>query len=135
MTRQEEIKCAAARFAIKDTETNGRVRKDYVISAMGDHEAGFNEGFVAGANWADKFPRETREIGARKQNVVTDVWVARDKDGGLYIYDNKPGNNGKEFLSNRGSGSYMAIRNQLFADITFENSPVKMRLILEENYE
>jgi hypothetical protein len=130
MTREEEIKCAAAHFAIKDTETNGRVRKDYVISAMADHENGFNKGFVAGANWADNYPRENAD---RVQAAEMDVWVARDKDGRLMLFNSQPVNCITFFHpSGAYPNLYMELPTSMCPEVKFENSPVKMRLILEQ---
>jgi hypothetical protein len=130
MTREEEIKCAAANFAIEDTETNGRVRKNYVISAMADHENGFNEGFVAGANWADNYPRENAD---RVQAAEMDVWIARDEDGQLAMYDNDP-HKWRDYFYSSGNkrNSYLKLPTSMCPEVKFENSPVKMRLILEQ---
>jgi hypothetical protein len=55
MTREEEIANEAVEAAIADTG-KGRSRDYYYINALADHENGFNEGFIAGAKWADEHP-------------------------------------------------------------------------------
>jgi hypothetical protein len=55
MTREEEITHEAIVAAIADTD-KGRSRDGYYINALADHENGFKEGFIAGANWADEHP-------------------------------------------------------------------------------
>jgi hypothetical protein len=55
MTREEIIAHEAIEAAIADTG-NGRSRDGYYINALADHENGFKEGFIAGAQWADAHP-------------------------------------------------------------------------------
>lgn len=52
MIDDKKIEEAATVASISDTEKKGRVREDYVISALGDHESGFREGYIEGAKWA-----------------------------------------------------------------------------------
>ena len=53
-------------------------------------------------------------------------WIARDKDGSLWLHDNKP------FCSSSGTWySYYQMRirdNDRFPDVTFENSPQQFQL-------
>jgi hypothetical protein len=56
MTREEMITHEAIVSAIADTG-KGRSRDGYYINALADHENGFKEGFVEGAQWADAHPR------------------------------------------------------------------------------
>lgn len=51
MIDDKKIEEAATVASISDTE-KGRVREDYVINALGDHESGFREGYIEGAKWA-----------------------------------------------------------------------------------
>ncbi len=53
MIDKKKIEVAAALASIKDTD-KGRNRENYVISALADHENGFREGYIEGANWAIK---------------------------------------------------------------------------------
>lgn len=48
------------------------------------------------------------------------LWIARDFNGGLYLYDSKPEWNGYYFI---GNNSGMLISRELFPEVTFENSP------------
>ena len=66
-----------------------------------------------------------------------DFWIARDEDGDLFLYNQKPSilktgidpwdcfqTPNKEFL---------VISNELFPEVTFENSPQKVELKLINN--
>jgi hypothetical protein len=55
MTREEMITHEAIVSAIADTG-KGRSRDGYYINALADHENGFKEGFIAGAQWAETHP-------------------------------------------------------------------------------
>jgi hypothetical protein len=55
ITREKSIKRAAIEAGINDS-SKGRARETYYISALADHENGFYEGFVQGAEWADRNP-------------------------------------------------------------------------------
>lgn len=55
------------------------------------------------------------------------LWIARDKNGGLYIYFDKPKRNDDYFYSLNGE---MSIPRQLFPEVTFGNSPQQVELKL-----
>lgn len=60
------------------------------------------------------------------------LWIARDIDGILRIYDNKPkvDKRKQEIIS---IGGYYDININLFSEVTFENSPKKIKIeIIEE---
>lgn len=50
MIDDKKIEEAATVASISDTE-KGRVRDDYVINALADHDNGFREGYIEGAKW------------------------------------------------------------------------------------
>ena len=57
------------------------------------------------------------------------MWIARDKDGMLYLYENEP----KLAYSNAhyfdvDNGEYYELPIGLFPEVTFENSPKKVEL-------
>ena len=59
-----------------------------------------------------------------------DVWLARDEDNELYIFHEKP-------VLMRGGGTWMypdtyVSFDEQFPSVTFENSPVKARIIINE---
>lgn len=66
------------------------------------------------------------------------IYIARDKDGDLYLYDYKPCKNkisGRFTCSIKSNGEWSEeykLNNQLFPQITFENSPQKVELKLIE---
>lgn len=57
--RLKASRSSASVASTSDTEKKGRVREDYVISALADHENGFREGYIEGAKWAiDEFLKD-----------------------------------------------------------------------------
>ena len=59
------------------------------------------------------------------------MWVARDKDGELYLYDAYPKKNSEFFGCQIGYTSMM-LDGSLFPEVTWENSPVRVELKLVE---
>ena len=59
-----------------------------------------------------------------------DFWIARDKDGYLYIYDKKPIKLKDYFESDDYSRFNALLHSSSFPEVTFENSPQKVRLEL-----
>lgn len=58
------------------------------------------------------------------------LWIARDLDGLLYLYDNIPEKHSEFFVSYNG---YNEIRldDRMFSELTFENSPQEIKLVSE----
>lgn len=54
------------------------------------------------------------------------LWIARDKSGSLYLYEDKPEKKGDEFIGK----SWAWIFTSLFPEVTFENSPQKVEFKL-----
>jgi hypothetical protein len=58
-----------------------------------------------------------------------ELWIARDRAGILRIYDNKPKVDKRKqeitFI-----GGYYEINSNLFPEVTFENSPRKVKISL-----
>ena len=59
-----------------------------------------------------------------------EFWIARDKDFNLALYDTEPTENG--FGCWESSGNYYNIDWRLFPEVTFENSPQKIEIILKK---
>lgn len=60
------------------------------------------------------------------------LWIARDKNGYLYLYDEKPILNVDHFdASTNGHTTYL-FNNALWDEITFENSPQRVELELPD---
>ena len=56
------------------------------------------------------------------------LWIARDKDGGLYLHYDKPTTiYGKDYFT---SMRAVVISRDLFPEVTFENSPQEVELKL-----
>lgn len=67
---------------------------------------------------------------AEVDNTVKN-WIARDKDGMLYLYDSKPylpSDNASYYDS--ANGHYYDLPNDWFPELTFENSPKMVGLKL-----
>lgn len=65
------------------------------------------------------------------------LWIARDKNGELYLYRNKPEltkieeNTNDEFWQDSSTyGYYCYLDNNEFPEVTFENSPQEIELKL-----
>lgn len=59
------------------------------------------------------------------------MWLARDKDGELYLYDAYPKKQ-SEFFGNQFGYSSMLLDAKLYPEVTWENSPKKVELKLVE---
>ena len=58
------------------------------------------------------------------------LWIARDEDGDLYLYEREPNREFDYFYS---SYVYIRIDENLFPEVTFENSPKQVELKLIDN--
>ena len=63
------------------------------------------------------------------------MWIARDKYGKLFLYKNKPHKFIDFFLGEEGDFFYsenksIEINSPRFPEVTFENSPQKVKIIL-----
>ena len=59
------------------------------------------------------------------------LWIARDKDNKLYIYEDEPFVVNDERFESYSCYDYWIIFDKLYPEITFENSP--KQLIIKEN--
>lgn len=58
------------------------------------------------------------------------VWVARDKDGELWLYNNEPVKADFAGIFHNGPlGDGMPIDDRIYPEITYDNSPVKVKLL------
>ena len=60
------------------------------------------------------------------------LWIARDIDGGLYLYPNKPIKGDYRFTCGYVFDDYIQLDSDEFPEVTFENSPQVVKLILED---
>lgn len=60
------------------------------------------------------------------------MWIARDKDGGLFMYSMFPVQIDDWFYSQPGDNFTGSICDELFPEITFENSPKEVEIIIKE---
>ena len=61
------------------------------------------------------------------------LWIARDKDGELYLYPNKPIKGDYRFTCGYVYDDYITLNSDDFPEVTFENSPqeVEFKLVNE----
>lgn len=76
-------------------------------------------------NWLKK----NKEILSKKEYI--NLWVARNLTGGLCMYCKKPIRSFVIFKLRDESENYVRIDETLFPEITWENSPQKIKLILD----
>ena len=69
-----------------------------------------------------------REAYWRDWDGLPSVWVARDDDGTLWIYTAKPVK-ARGFFHAGSVGEMFQINESAYPEITFENSPIKVKLL------
>lgn len=64
------------------------------------------------------------------------LWIARDKNSYLYLYDERPILNGDHFEASTNGHTAFLFNSPLWNEVTFENSPqeVELKLSKEINY-
>jgi hypothetical protein len=99
---------------VKSMLADPNIPNDYKLGGRLD------ERFLAGVEYAE----------AAMEKAPT-VWVARDKGkyGKLFLYGSEPNRDGDLFDSD---DVFFTISTNLFPEVTWENSPRKVRLILED---
>jgi hypothetical protein len=97
---------------------NERIPDEYKIGGRLSSE------FLDGVDYAEQ----------RIMESGTEVWLARDPDGWLCIFNNKPLFNiaCNAWLSIGGFTCCIHFRHNFFPELTLKNSPVKARIILED---
>lgn len=61
-----------------------------------------------------------------------DLFIARDKDGELYLYPSEPRKDEYRFTCGYVYDDYMELDRDMYPEVTFENSPQKVELKLVE---
>lgn len=69
-----------------------------------------------------------REAYWRNWAALPSVWVARDEDGSLWIYTTKPNKSASMFCCSA-AGDMFQIDDSVYPEITYENSPIKVKLL------
>lgn len=64
----------------------------------------------------------------RNWAALPSVWVARDEDNSLWIYTTKPAKSCGMFHCSA-SGDMFQIDESVYPEITYENSPIKVKLL------
>ena len=65
-----------------------------------------------------------------EKDYINCIWVARDKNGSLYIYDEKPFRSDNDIFSS--NGYVHEIDRHFYPDVTFKNSP--FALLVKKEY-
>ena len=60
------------------------------------------------------------------------LWIARDEDGDLWLYNRELEKKFGGFVPTDDNCDIMAIDNDLFPEVTFENSPKQMTMTLND---
>ena len=60
------------------------------------------------------------------------MWIARDKDGTLRLFDNIPVKHKEGYWTSQRGYNDIELDSCLFPDVTWENSPKKVELVVEE---
>ena len=69
-----------------------------------------------------------REAYWRNWAALPSVWVARDADNSLWIYTTKPVKSDGMFCCSA-AGEMFQIDDSVYPEITFENSPIRVKLL------
>ena len=70
----------------------------------------------------------TMQMRQMEQMEINDFWLARDKDGSLFLYDEEPMRSTDMFTISK-QGNYMPISQEKYTNVTWENSPIKLKLV------
>lgn len=131
MTREKEIQKAAieARCAVATSVSGDNycsIDDLPFIDGKLSYDGLVEEAFTKGAEWSDRHP-------AKKQSITIDAWVARDKCGDLSIWNKQPYRNLIDTCNywERVYGDSITLPNNTFQTITWENSPKKVKVIIE----
>lgn len=76
----------------------------------------------------DAARKAIREAYWRSWANLPSVWVARDADNSLWIYTTKPVKSDGMFHCSA-SGEMFQIDDSVYPEITFENSPIRVKLL------
>lgn len=60
--------------------------------------------------------------------MKTKLWIARDKDGSLYLYSKKPIKDERMFVTHGGTLDVLQLDKNSHPEITWENSPQRIEI-------
>ena len=66
--------------------------------------------------------------------MIMKLWIARDKDGELCLYTEKPEKSDDIFIAPTEDTYIIFLKEDRYPEVTFENSPQQAELILSEEY-
>lgn len=64
----------------------------------------------------------------KENDTVIRGWVARDEDGNLFMYSTKPERIGTMWM---GEFANFDLRNNLFPDLTWDDEPIEVEIIIK----
>ena len=71
---------------------------------------------------------------APKDQLIMTAWIARDKDGALYMYKVKPYRGKADYEGCWGSdGDTLALENSLFLSVSWESDPLEVTISIIPN--
>lgn len=105
-------------------------RKEYWGSKTDDYDIGFVLG-EAIQRYNDSIVRNTLKSGeeyvaSKERGLSVSVWIARDKNGELYLYKSEPWRNGLCFDCDE--ILILSMDEDMYPEITWENSPKEFEL-------
>ena len=60
------------------------------------------------------------------------MYLARDKNGDLYLFDDRPYRGNECWWSEAGlDGTYLKIKNSLYPDVTWDSEPLRVGLVIQ----
>lgn len=80
-----------------------------------------------------KWIENKKESLSRNEYIDDDWWIARDKDGSLFMYCNEPDRDheNESFDTSYLIGDYTTLDDNFFPEVTWENSPKRIKVNLE----
>ncbi len=67
----------------------------------------------------------------KSEEVTIDVWVARDEDGEIFFYRDKPIRDKSFWYDFFSEGSYFGLPRDFFPDVTWESDPLEVTITLK----
>lgn len=64
---------------------------------------------------------------------MKEMWLARDQDGRLYLYKDKPYKEGQWYANDLSSTSYIHLEDELFPEVKWtDEEPTKVKLVIDK---
>lgn len=108
-------------------EPDGRIHSGEIIEINEEYETIRYETYKCSVPECDCLEESDPEVQKYIQESII-LWIARDKNGGLFVYKEKP------YLDPYGSfdsdkGGCFVLDPKMYPEVTFENSPKKLKVL------